>query len=155
MPTGYWSGGRFLMGWRRRMGVWPTGGLRSPPQQFLRHGVYSPINCILVPFVDVCHGTHDVIGHCGDMIACVILVHTMIHMWWMVCDVLEWAMGHVRVVHGGWGIAHVGCVNAIIILYKSGNKYAITNTDHTYKFQNNLIYTINYSATILRPVINL
>jgi hypothetical protein len=72
-----------------------------------------------------------------------------------VCDVLEWAMGHVRVVHGGWGIAHVGCVNAIIILYKSGNKYAITNTDHTYKFQNNLIYTINYSATILRPVINL
>jgi len=61
----------------------------------------------------------------------------------MVCDVLEWAMGHVSVVHGGWGIAHVGCVNAIIILYKSGNKYAITNTDHIYKFQNNLIYTIN------------
>jgi hypothetical protein len=42
---------------------------------------YSPVNCILVPLVDVRHGTHDVIGHCGDMIASVILVHTMIHMW--------------------------------------------------------------------------
>ena len=111
-------------------------------QRFFDTLWYSPVNCILVPLVDVCDGTHDVIGHRGDMIAGVILVHTMIHMWWMVSDVLEGPMGHMRVVHGGWGVAHVGCVNAIIILYKSGNKYAITNTDHTDKFQNNLIYKI-------------
>lgn len=28
-------------------------------------------------------------------------------------------MGHMRVVHGGWGVAHVGCVNAIIIPWLS------------------------------------
>jgi hypothetical protein len=62
------------------------------------------------------------IGHGCDMITRVILVHAMVHMWRMVCDVLQWPMGHMRVVHGGWGIAHVGSVNAVIILHKSGNK---------------------------------
>lgn len=92
---------------------------------------YSPVDCILVPLVDVCHRAHDVIGHCCNVIARMILVHAVVHVWRMVSDVLEWPMGHMGVVHGGWGISHVGSVNAIIILHKSENKYPITHTDYT------------------------
>jgi hypothetical protein len=81
--------------------------------------------------VDVCHRAHDVIGHGCDVIARMILMHAVVHVWRMVSDVLERPMGHMWVVHGGWGVSHVGSVNAIIILYKSENKYAITHTVYT------------------------
>jgi hypothetical protein len=70
----------------------------------------------------------------------------------MVSDVLERPMGHMRVVHGRWGVAHVGCVNAIIILYKPGNQYAVTNTDHTQKCQNIFIYKSNKKTTLISSI---
>jgi hypothetical protein len=42
---------------------------------------YSPVDCILVPLVDVCHRAHDVIGHGCDVIARMILMHAVIHVW--------------------------------------------------------------------------
>jgi hypothetical protein len=42
---------------------------------------YSPVDCILVPLVDVCHRAHDVIGHGCDVIARMILMHAVVHVW--------------------------------------------------------------------------
>jgi hypothetical protein len=62
----------------------------------------------------------------------------------MVSDVLEWPVSHVRVVHGGWGVSHVGSVNAIIILHKSENKCPITHTDYTQLSEADYLYIYIY-----------
>ncbi|PSN29639.1 hypothetical protein C0J52_24571 [Blattella germanica] len=69
--------------------------------------MYSPVDGILVSLVYVGHGAHHMIGHWGDMISRVILVHaSMVHMWRMVSDVLHWPMPYVSVVHRRRGFGH-------------------------------------------------
>jgi hypothetical protein len=59
-----------------------AGEKSSHEHRFLGTGRwYSPVDCILVPLVDVSHRAHDVIGHGCDVISRMILMHTVVHVW--------------------------------------------------------------------------
>lgn len=87
------------------------------------------INSVFVSFVDVGHGTHDMVGHdSGDMVARVILVHggAVVHVW-AVCEgghrpmsvrvVQRCRTVHGTVVRDTFIVLHVGQKSKPQLLY--------------------------------------
>ena len=83
---------------------------------------YLPINGILIAFVHIRDSSHNVARYRSNVIATMVLVHGVVHVWRMMCKgrkgwpMSMWVCIHVACV--GW-VVHIG-MNAVVILRTGG-----------------------------------